>query len=89
MNLFHYISIIGNFRAKSGNISYVPPKPDKHINDLPAQASPRKAHVVIPDSTIVEGKSNTQQGGKWKRVKAEVETRYIIPLSHSRAKLRN
>jgi 2',3'-cyclic-nucleotide 2'-phosphodiesterase (5'-nucleotidase family) len=74
----------GNFRSKDHNVSYVPPKVDRagvdrHTHTVVHDAAAPKA---VHDTTVVQPKSN----GKWKRVEAEVETRFIIPQGHSRIK---
>ena len=78
----------GNYRSKSGNVSYAQRKNSKHLsqaNTAPKKPESKQTHVVH-DTTVIEGRSNGST--KWKRVSNEVESRFIIPLSHRRIKLR-
>ena len=81
----------GNFRSKSGNVSYAPRKTSKQLVNQQQTSTMKKQDAkpthVVHDTTVIEGRANGS--GKWKRVSGEVEQRFIIPLSHRRVKLRS
>ena len=80
----------GNYRSKSGNVSYAAHKTSKQLvnqQQAPPKKQDAKATHIVHDTTVIEGRANSS--GKWKRVSGEVESRFIIPLSHRRVKLRS